>query len=398
MNLPVDTFRSQDFIDFNPQKIIDEVAETDEEKKMIKNRKRSMVFIVAHRLSATGIFDHLHDLFDKDTQTQFKAEDILATKNSILLYRALKLEKTREVYLCRNSFNVIEDKYPFMCKFGGCNLYIEPKKTNGYPNEILDRRLYLGDKTHAENEAIIHNLGITHILNVSHNIPNTFEESKTMNVKYQRINIQDRKEVPIDLSFDLAYEFIEDALSTKKRSNTRMLKTKFDVVQNFTDSRKKSASLISSAVAIHEIILDLSNKSVENVQNALNDKLLAIDSACQIQSQKSNNQNRVLVHCAMGMSRSATMVIMYLMRKFEIDINMSLNIVKTRREIIDPNEGFIEKLQMYEGKQYKLKRTITAKDQEKVEEVDELSEFSQAEDSSSEEDLMISSKSILIGL
>lgn len=44
---------------------------------------------------------------------------------------------------------------------------MDPKKSNGYPSEILDRRLYLGDKTHAQDKAVIHNLGITHILNVS---------------------------------------------------------------------------------------------------------------------------------------------------------------------------------------------------------------------------------------
>jgi len=102
-----------------------------------------------------------------------------------------------------------------MCKFGGSSLYLEPKKTNGYPTEILDRRLYLGDKTHASNEVILHNLGITHILNVSHNIPNTFEEAKNMNITYKRVSIEDNEDVPINLSFNLAYDFIESALNPK---------------------------------------------------------------------------------------------------------------------------------------------------------------------------------------
>ena len=98
------------------------------------------------------IFNTIPDLFDKEKlklmKFKFSAEDILATRNSILLYKALKLDKTREVYLCRNNFNAIQDKYPFMCRFSGSSLYLEPKKTNGYPSEILDRKLYLGDKTH----------------------------------------------------------------------------------------------------------------------------------------------------------------------------------------------------------------------------------------------------------
>lgn len=118
---------------------------------------------------------------------KYSSQDILATKNSILLYRAFKNDKTREVYICRNSFNAIQGKYPFMCKFKGHSLYMEPKKCNGYPSEIIDRRLYLGDATHAKNQTIMHNLGITHILNVSTNIPNSFEDSKSMNITYQKI-------------------------------------------------------------------------------------------------------------------------------------------------------------------------------------------------------------------
>lgn len=108
-------------------------------------------------------------------------------------------------------------------------------------------------------------------------------------------------------------------------------------------------------------------------------------------AQKSNNQHRVLVHCAMGMSRSATMVIMYLMRKYELDLNMAFDVVKRHREIIDPNEGFMKKLKEYDGKQYRIKRTATYAVDGEIQEQDEIdSEFSDAEEStsSSEEDLM----------
>ncbi len=50
---------------------------------------------------------------------------------------------------------------------------------------------------------------------------------------------------------------------------------------------------------------------------------------------------------------------MYLMKKFQIEFETSFAIVKMRREIIDPNEGFIAKLKAFNGKQYRLKRTIT---------------------------------------
>ena len=42
-----------------------------------------------------------------------------------------------------------------------------------------------------------------------------------------------------------------------------------------------------------------------------------------------DKHNKVLVHCAMGMSRSATSVIMYLMRKFKLPMIDALELVKT---------------------------------------------------------------------
>ena len=70
---------------------------------MFKNRKRSIVFIVSHRVCTTTIFEYLHHLFDsekaQELMSKFAAEDILATKNAVLLYQALKKDKTREVYI-----------------------------------------------------------------------------------------------------------------------------------------------------------------------------------------------------------------------------------------------------------------------------------------------------------
>lgn len=320
---------------------------------------------------------------------KYSSQDILATKNSILLYKTFKKEKTREVYICRNSFNAIQGKYPFMCKFKGHSLYMDPKKCNGYPSEIIDRRLYLGDATHAKNPTIMYNLGITHILNISTNIPNTFEDAKTMNITYRKINLEDAEDAPLDNHlFNTAYEFIEKAISKKKTHKMKIYSTKFDLLQNFSDSRKKSMTLVNSAAETNDILLDLSVMAVSEIRNKICDKLFDIDSLSQVQMHHSNNQNRVLVHCAMGRSRSASMVIMYLMRKFQISFDTSFEIVKLRREIIDPNEGFIAKLKAFDREQFKLKRGHSFRmGVDEISETDELSQKSESSDSS-EEDLL----------
>lgn len=65
----------------------------------------------------------------------------------------------------------------------------------------------------------------------------------------------------------------------------------------------------------------------------------------------SKNKN-VIVHCAAGMSRSATLVIAYLMIENRWHYEEAYNFVKKRRPLIQPNIGFVKQLKALE---YRLK-------------------------------------------
>lgn len=52
---------------------------------------------------------------------------------------------------------------------------------------------------------------------------------------------------------------------------------------------------------------------------------------------------KVFVHCIMGVSRSATLTIAYLMLKHHMPARDALRAVKKRRDI-NPNQGFLEQL------------------------------------------------------
>ncbi|XP_017975696.1 PREDICTED: dual specificity protein phosphatase 1B isoform X2 [Theobroma cacao] len=56
----------------------------------------------------------------------------------------------------------------------------------------------------------------------------------------------------------------------------------------------------------------------------------------------------VLVHCFMGISRSVTMVVAYLMKKHGMSFSQALEHVKRRRPQASPNSGFILQLQHFE--------------------------------------------------
>uniref|UniRef100_A0A8C5MH83 protein-serine/threonine phosphatase n=1 Tax=Leptobrachium leishanense TaxID=445787 RepID=A0A8C5MH83_9ANUR len=57
----------------------------------------------------------------------------------------------------------------------------------------------------------------------------------------------------------------------------------------------------------------------------------------------------VLVHCKMGISLSASTVIAYAMKQYEWTMEEAFKYVKERRNIVQPNAGFMRQLHIYQG-------------------------------------------------
>ncbi|GMF19264.1 unnamed protein product [Phytophthora lilii] len=145
-----------------------------------------------------------------------------------------------------------------------------------YPNEILEGFLFLGNMWHAQSKQVVSHLGITHVVNASLDVGNTFESD---GVKYLNVTIKDRPEADISSYFDSAYRFIESAKRTQ--------------------------------------------------------------------------HGRVLVHCTQGISRSATLVIMYLMRANSWSLVTAVNFAMASRGVVYPNQGFVKSLMVEEFRLYK---------------------------------------------
>nr|KAF6467982.1 slingshot protein phosphatase 3 [Rousettus aegyptiacus] len=58
---------------------------------------------------------------------------------------------------------------------------------------------------------------------------------------------------------------------------------------------------------------------------------------------------RVLVHCKMGVSRSAATVVAYAMKQYGWSLEQALRHVQELRPIARPNPGFLRQLQTYQG-------------------------------------------------
>ncbi|CAL1534830.1 unnamed protein product [Lymnaea stagnalis] len=73
--------------------------------------------------------------------------------------------------------------------------------------------------------------------------------------------------------------------------------------------------------------------------------------------QARENGGAVLVHCQAGISRSATIVVAYIMQKHVISKVRALEIVAAARQFVRPNDGFQEQLQLFENMGCRIDKT-----------------------------------------
>ncbi|XP_078278738.1 protein phosphatase Slingshot homolog 2b isoform X2 [Rhinoraja longicauda] len=66
-------------------------------------------------------------------------------------------------------------------------------------------------------------------------------------------------------------------------------------------------------------------------------------------SRARNNGSKCLVHCKMGISRSASTVIAYAMKEYGWNLDKAYTYVKEKRTVTKPNVGFMRQLEEYQG-------------------------------------------------
>ena len=85
-------------------------------------------------------------------------------------------------------------------------------------------------------------------------------------------------------------------------------------------------------------ILYIDDAIDENILSWLQEAFEFIDSA----------EKNIYIHCVMGISRSPSIVIAYLMYKNKMSYEEAYDFVKNKRNVINPNSGFQEQLKKFE--------------------------------------------------
>ena len=196
--------------------------------------------------------------------TTLQSKNIIRALNDIQSHPNCKSIKFLNI-----KYKKFQKKFPLLCINN-----TETDKLLSYPNIILDDRLYLSNAETMENETIINNTQITHIVTVANE---SFKYPKT--IKKQnilQIHIHDTRSACISQYFSKCFNFINSAFN-------------------------------------------------------------------------SNPNNKVLIHCKHGVSRSATIIIGYVMKYHNKTLWESYNFVKNCRDIIHPNFGFFTQLCQFES-------------------------------------------------
>ncbi len=186
--------------------------------------------------------------------------------------RTLDSLQSKRIYpfVLIGGFDLFHAKHSYLCISAIPSLEKERRLIiSSYPSIVVEEQLFLGRGDQATNRRVVADLGITHIVNVTKDHPQPFEDC----IKYLHLAQDDDTAANLLQEFPSTTEFIVGALSS---------------------------------------------------------------------------DGRVLVHCNLGVSRSSTIVIAYLMYTRRWSLRDAHHFLRDRRPIVHPNRGFFNQLSRFE--------------------------------------------------
>ena len=201
---------------------------------------------------------------------------------------------------------------------------------------------------------MIENLKITHIINVTQHVINKFEEK---GIKYLNIPVDDTEKFKIINYSKLAYDFIEEALaydecstgdrSSKSASNDKLSQTLNIDVNELENLYNESYSKEFTSYSTNFFEKSDFKEEFDSAEDA-NEKNKLLQKMFRRYFTQNKSNSKILIHCSMGVSRSPSIAIMFLMKKFNIRFKDCLEIMKLLRHKCDPIDSFVCELEDFE--------------------------------------------------
>ena len=123
----------------------------------------------------------------------------------------------------------------------------------------------------------------------------------------------------------------------------------FDIIVNlcFPENKVKHRQIVKTFLTQKTIIcVGINDRKEENMISLLMNIIPTL-----VKMYHHNNHNvRILFHCYAGISRSSSVAIAYLMIIHNLSLHKALELVKSKRQIVNPNPGFLNALQQFEQK------------------------------------------------
>ena len=148
----------------------------------------------------------------------------------------------------------------------------------------------------------------------------------------------------LPLSYTLIEEFLYLGNVATATNESVLLRLKIKRVLTLREKGIPEDNKVSHIIYFHLPINDTQN-----------DDILTHFQRCHYFIEEAQNiKQSVLVHCRMGVSRSATIVISYLMAKYGIHWAETLQFVRKRRKEIKPNPSFLYQLKLFDEMEFRM--------------------------------------------
>jgi hypothetical protein len=227
----------------------------------------------------------------------------------------------KTVYVLSGGFECFHRKFPFMCSNNNIRSTVDRHKyLTIYPNCVIENQIYIGSGVQAKNWKIIKDLRITHIINCSVEHECVFKDE----IKYLHVKIEDTYQENIYRVLNKTLEFINDAFDKYYQEIM-----KADSISKDVDSTNSNANSQSSSYA---------NMNVFGQQQRLYSAT----------SKENVQPPRILIHCNLGISRSSSILIAYLISRYKLCLYAAFSYVKDKRLQIAPNYSFLRQLKQFE--------------------------------------------------